>query len=194
MALVPLLERDQVAPEVQAIYDAGASRYGRVLHTWQAIAHRPDILAAYFPYLKAVAGPGVVQQRIKELTAVEVSLLNHCRYSCSHRVTAARAAGVSDDELRALAEGRYTDFSPREQAALDLAREMTLGPPAATRKEYPAGVPAAVLERASLEFNTAELVDLTMNISLWNALTRFHRVMQFGDDMEPPPAFMDARL
>ncbi|MDT5053405.1 MAG: hypothetical protein QOF66_1771, partial [Mycobacterium sp.] len=38
-------------------------------------------------------------------------------------------------------------------------------------------------------FDPRELVELTMSISVWNALSRFHRVMEFDLDMpEPPPA------
>src|ERR1700749_3712340 len=103
MTLVSLIGPEQASAEVKALYEEGAAQSGTVFNTWQAIAHRPDALAAYLPYLRAVAGPGLVDQQTKELTALEVCLTNHCRYSTSHRVRAARKAGLEDGELRGLA-------------------------------------------------------------------------------------------
>jgi AhpD family alkylhydroperoxidase len=194
MALVRLVERDEVPAEVQAIFDAGQEQYGTVLHTWRAIAHRPDTFRAYVPYLRAVAGPGVLDQRIKELTALQVGLDNHCAYSVTHRVRAARAAGITDDELRALGEGRLSGFSPREQLALDVAGRLTLDLPSTPRDVEPSGLPADVRARLQEAFTEEEIVELLLNIALWNALARFHRSMGFELDLDPVPEFLAHRI
>lgn len=194
MALVSLLEPEEMAPAARDAVLAGASQVGAVLHTWQAIAHRPEAMAAYLPYLRAVAGPGTVEQRTKELTAVEVTLLNHCRYSCSHRVRAARGAGVEEHELVALGQHEYSRFDPREQVALRLAREMTLLPPRIAEGAAANAVSADLLRAAKLAFEDRQLVELCLDISLWNALTRFHRVMEFELDLGPVPPSLEARL
>ncbi|HEY5986720.1 MAG TPA: hypothetical protein VIV12_10125 [Streptosporangiaceae bacterium] len=43
-------------------------------------------------------------------------------------------------------------------------------------------------------FTPAERVELLMNIGVWNALTRIHRVMGFELDMPVPSAGLDAVL
>jgi AhpD family alkylhydroperoxidase len=190
--LVFLLERDEAAPEAQAVLDAGHALYGKHLNTWRALAQRPEIFVAYLPYLRAVAGPGVLDQRLKELVQVRVVVLNRCLYSTSHRVRSAKAAGVSEEDVVAAARGDSAD--PREQLALHLAEILTLAPPAVDRADAPQLAPPEMLERLRAAFSEPEIVELVAAISLWNALARFHRVMGFDLDMDPPPDEVAALL
>ena len=192
MALVRLLERDEAAPAAQAVLDAGHQLYGKHLNTWRALAQRPEIFVAYLPYLRAVAGPGVLDQRLKELVQVRVVVLNHCLYSTSHRVRSAKAAGVPEEDVVSAARGDASD--PREQLALNLAEILTLGPGAVEYAEAPQLVPPEMLERLRTAFSEPEIVELVAAISLWNALARFHRVMGFDLDMDPPPESIAALL
>jgi len=174
--------------------ESGRSQYGVVLNTWRALLHRPPIFNAYLPYLRAVVGPGILDQRIKELAALRVAIANHCRYSASHRARAAAAAGITEDELAALAADRLDAFDDRERVAIEFARELTLRPPAVGFDERPQAVDGSLLVRVRAAFSEAEIVELTAGISLWNALSRFHRVMGFELDLPPPPAAVDAAL
>ena len=130
-----------------------------------------------------------LETRIKELTALRVGVVNHCRYTTSHRYTAASANGATDADLAAVARGDYRGFTPRERIALQLADAMTTELPACTREQSPSGVCGTASRRGERTVRSRELVELTMSISVWNALSRFHRVMEFDLDMpEPPPA------
>jgi AhpD family alkylhydroperoxidase len=190
--LVTLLDRDEAAPEAQAVLDAGHALYGKHLNTWRALAQRPEIFVAYLPYLRAVAGPGVLDQRLKELVQVRVVVLTRCLYSTSHRVRSAKAAGVPDADVVAAARGDAADA--REQLALNLAEILTLGPPAVAYSDAPQLAPPEMLERLRAAFSEPELVELVAAIALWNALARFHRVMGFDLDMDPPPESVVALL
>ena len=99
MAFIRLVEKDEVPPEVRAVFESGEQKYGKILNTWRAIAHNPAVFQAYLPYLMAVFGPGALNSRIKDLTAVRIGLLNHCRYTVSHRVAASRGQGIPDEDL-----------------------------------------------------------------------------------------------
>jgi AhpD family alkylhydroperoxidase len=190
--LVTLLERDEAAPEAQAVLDAGHALYGKHLNTWRALAQRPEIFVAYLPYLRAVAGPGVLDQRLKELVQVRVVVLNHCLYSTSHRVRSAKAAGVPEEDVVAAARGESADA--REQLALELAEVLTVEPSAVPYSDAPQLAPPEMRERLRAAFSDPELVELVAAISLWNALARFHRVMGFDLDMDPPPDEIAALL
>jgi AhpD family alkylhydroperoxidase len=184
--LVRLLERDEAAPEAQAVLDAGHALYGKHLNTWRALAQRPEIFVAYLPYLRSIAGPGVLDQRLKELVQVRTVVLNRCLYSTSHRVRSARAAGVPEKDVVAAARGESSD--EREQLALELAEVLTLRPAAVPFADEPQLAPPELLSRLRAAFSEPELVELVAAIALWNALARFHRVMGFELDMDPPPA------
>jgi AhpD family alkylhydroperoxidase len=112
--LVALVSKDEAPPEVRAVFEGGEAQYGRVLHTWQALAQRPEIFVAYLPYLRSIVGPGELEQRVKELVEVRTAVLNRCLYSTSHRVRSARAAGVPEEDLVAVARGELSGFEERE--------------------------------------------------------------------------------
>jgi uncharacterized peroxidase-related enzyme len=192
--LVGLVSKEDAPPAVRAVYDQAEPVYGRLLHTWQALAQRPEIFAAYMPYLRSIVGPGALDQRLKELVEVRTVVLNRCLYSTSHRVRSARAAGVSEEDVVAVARGELARFSEREQLALSVAEALTLRPASVPYAEAPQLVDAATLERLRASFTDPEIVELITTIAIWNALARFHRVMGFELDMDAPPEAVSAEL
>lgn len=194
MALVPLLTSNEFSDVDRDVLAAGEKAYGQVLNTWAAIGNSPGLFAAYLPFLRQVNGPGQLEPRIKELTAVRIAVLNHCRYTASHRCTAALANGATEQELAAIADGNYGSFTERERLALELADEMTVGLPTLTRAQSRSGVSAALSDAVKVHFEPRELVELTMSISVWNALARFHRVMDFDLDMPVPPIEVESAI
>ena len=191
MAWIRLLDPEDVSGNSRAALDAAAGQYGQVLEAWRALAHSPDVLSAYFPYLRAVVGQGHVDRRIKDLTAIRVSYLNGCRYSVSHRVASARKLGVSEEEILGVAEPAAHPYDEPTAAALAFAVDETMGLPAARRSERRQGVDPDVLARVEDVFTDAQRMELTLSISLWNALSRFHRTLDLDLDMPPPPPALD---
>lgn len=98
------------------------------------------------------------------------------------------------DELAAVATGALAGFTEQEQLALRLAEEMTVALPAVPADKGLTGVSASVRDDVQRVFDAAQLTELVMCISMWNALSRFHRVMAFELDMPAPPAPVDAQL
>ncbi|MFF3559608.1 carboxymuconolactone decarboxylase family protein [Streptomyces sp. NPDC002574] len=194
MSLVPILASDQFSAVDQPALAQGVNMYGDVLNTWAGIGNSPGLLAKYLPFLGQLNGPGALEQRIKELVAVRIAVLNHCRYTASHRCTSALAKGVALDELAAVANGELDGFTEQERLALRLAEEMTVSLPRVPVASDPTGVSGPVHDEVQRVFGAAELVELVMCISMWNALSRFHRVMAFELDMPEAPAAVAARL
>jgi uncharacterized peroxidase-related enzyme len=192
--LVALVSKEEATPEVRELFERGEAAYGRVLKTWQALAQRPEIYVAYMPYLRSIVGPGALDQRLKELVEVRTVVLNRCLYSTSHRVRSAKAAGVSEKDVVAVARGELSRFDERERLALELAEQLTLRPPSVAFADAPQVVETAMLERLRSSFSDPEIVELVATIAIWNALARFHRVMGFELDMEAPPEAVSAQL
>jgi AhpD family alkylhydroperoxidase len=192
--LVGLVSKEDAPPEVRAVYDQAEPVYGRLLHTWQALAQRPEIFTAYLPYLRSIIGPGELEQRIKELVEVRTVVLNRCLYSTSHRVRSARAAGVPEEDIVAVARGELDGFDSRERLALELAYELTVRPASVAYADAPQLASPELLARARAEFSEPQIVELVAVIGLWNALARFHRVMGFELDMDAPPDAVIAEL
>lgn len=194
MALVRLVETDEVPSEVQAVYQSGEQQYGQVLNTWRALGHKPEVFQAYLPFLRSIFGPGTLSQRIKDLVAVRIGILNHCRYSTSHRVASARAQGIREEDLIGLLEPDAYAFSPTEKVALAYTDELTTQVGQVSFADNAQAVSPELLVQVKEHFNDTEIVELTLTIGVWNWLSRFHRVMDFELDMPAPPAEIDDAL
>jgi len=191
MSWVPLLDLEDLPPEARAVAELGQAQYGQLLETWRALFHRPDIFAAYLPFLRAVAGPGTVDAATKDLCAVLVGSLNGCRYTVSHRCTSAGRNGVPTETLERVVAGDWGGLEPALRTALELTRLLTLDPPRVPYDAEPGLLPAALRTKVAEHFGQEQIVELTLNVSVWNALARFHRVMEFDLDMPAPPPSVD---
>ena len=191
MAWVELLGPDDVDGPAREMVDSGVAQYGQVLITWAALLNRPELFAAYLPFLRAVAGPGTLDPRMKDTSAFLVGVLNNCRYTVSHRAASAKRNGVDEDDLRRVAAHDWEGFDPTMQAVLAFTEQLTTRPDDVTFSDSPRAVDREILDRLSADLTDAQLVELTMSVSVWNALARFHRVMGFDLNMPAPPAGTD---
>ena len=80
MERIPLLEREQVEAGVQAIYDAFVEKRGAVPNMIRTVAHAPHLVQGFAAFMGPLMGPGAVEQQLKELLALYVSLRNNCHY------------------------------------------------------------------------------------------------------------------
>ena len=191
MTWVRLLSVDDVDGPAREAAESGVAQYGQLLDTWGALLHRPEIFAAYLPFLRSVAGPGEVDARTKDLSAVLVGSLNHCRYTVSHRAASAARNGLPESDVQAAVAGQWSGFEPPLRAVLAFTEQLTLRPTDVPYPEVPQCVDAAVLAEVAVHFTDAQRVELAMNVAVWNALARFHRVMGFDLDMPAPPPGTD---
>lgn len=187
MALIRLAHIDELEGTPREVAESGQAQYGKVLETWKAIMNKPDMFATYLPFLRTVAGPGEMDAQLKDVCALFVGYLNHCRYTTSHRATAAAAKGVTEEEMRAIVNEEWHDLPEKWQAALELTRELTLNPQNENFGDMPQAAHPTTLAAAKKHFTDVELLELCMTIAVWNALSRFHRVMGFDLDMPEAP-------
>lgn len=97
MAIVPLIEYADAAPEVRAVYDdiMATRNVDSVNNFWKALANDPANLKRVWGSVKSVMAPGALDPLTKELVYVAVSVTNNCEY-CIHSHTAgARARGMT---------------------------------------------------------------------------------------------------
>jgi AhpD family alkylhydroperoxidase len=194
VALVPLPDKENMDPADLPAIETGLAAFGHMLHTWQAVANVPGLFSKYFPYLRTLTGPGPLDQRVKEITGVQVAILNHCRYTVCHRSFSALAKGVTDEELVKIAANDLASFSETERLALEFTRAVTLDVPTVTAAESATGIDETLRQRVKEAFEPEQLVELLMSISLWNAISRFHRVLDLDLDLPDAPAEVSALL
>lgn len=107
----------------------------------------PELFEAQGKLGYAIASPDVLDPRIREATILRVAHLSQSEYELHHHVPLARAAGLTDAELAAIAAADYTSLDPRLAAVCrftdEVVRQMT--PSDATLAALRAQVPDQVL-------------------------------------------------
>jgi uncharacterized peroxidase-related enzyme len=103
---IPLLDRDQVAPEVGNVYDAVLKTRGVVPNMFKTLAHTPALALATAGYLKALLGDGALAGSYKELIATRLSVLLESEYAIKAHALSARQKGASEAQIAA-ARGDY---------------------------------------------------------------------------------------
>ena len=99
---IPLLERDQVSPEIAAVYDALLKQRGVVPNMFKTLAHTPALALGVAGLLKSLLSDGALPGWYKELVATRLSVLLHSRYAVSAHALSAKQKGASDAQIAAV--------------------------------------------------------------------------------------------
>ena len=88
MPRIKRLERTEVDPATQEIYDHYLKERGNVPNMFRTVAHRPEILRTMIAHFRAVMETGTVGAKLKELVIVRTSQLNSLQLltGLSHRL------------------------------------------------------------------------------------------------------------
>lgn len=103
-AIVRLLTDEELTPEARAVFEdiRAARKTSFVNNFWRALAHDPVTLKRTWESVKEVMRPGALDAVTKELIYVAVSATNGCEYCVRSHTAAARAKGVSEQQLMEL--------------------------------------------------------------------------------------------
>ncbi len=80
MGRIRKLERHDVGPEIQAIFDTYLGERGHIPNSFKTWAHMPAYLSTLIAHYRAVMFTGALPFKLKELLLVRVSQMNECRY------------------------------------------------------------------------------------------------------------------
>ena len=168
MARVPYLDRADLAAENRDLLS-------RNINLYRALAHSPNGLRSFSALGKFVRHQSRLDPRLRELAILQVGHLTRSPYEYSHHIKIGRDFGVSDDDVRGLADetaGR-TALDPLAKAVLRAAREMT------TDMAVADDTFAALRQGLDNE----SLTDLVVTIAFYNGVVRLLATMQI--DVEP---------
>src|SRR3954467_5380834 len=154
MARVPYLDRKDVKPEHQDLLT-------RNINLYRALVHSPDGLRSFSALGHFIRHTSRLDPRLRELAILQVGYLARSPYEYSHHVEIGRDFGVSDQDIRAIADetaGRPTQREPIARAGL---RPRPRRAPALTISEQA----FAGLRR---ELGRERLTDLVLTIGFYN--------------------------
>jgi uncharacterized peroxidase-related enzyme len=142
---------------------------------YRAMAHKPDVLAAFPKVYGSITGPGTLDRKLKEMVYLAVSTVNECKYCTEAHLKGARKAGLTEHDIQDVVSETNQNFSPAEQTALHYAREMTR----ACADEF------GTRESLNEYFSEDQLVELTLVIAMANFTNRFNNGLNVQVEHEP---------
>jgi AhpD family alkylhydroperoxidase len=104
MASQRLIEYDDAAPEVRAVYDdiLATRKTEYINNFWKALANDPVALKRTWESIKQIMAPGALDALTKELIYVAVSVTNQCFYCIASHTASAQSKGMSDEMFHEL--------------------------------------------------------------------------------------------
>jgi alkylhydroperoxidase family enzyme len=170
MARLPYLDRADLQPEFQDLL-------ARDINLHRLLVHSPVATRAWHPFAHFIRHESQLDPRLRELAILQVGYLERSPYEYSHHIKIGREYGVSDDDIRAIAdetEGRQSTLDPLSKAVLRAAREMTHG----------LSISERTFQELRQSLNNERLVDLVLTIAFYNSVVSILATLQIDVEDE----------
>ena len=169
MARVPGVSIDQLPAELQPIYAAFSGSYGNFGNQVRVMAHSPAALRHICGLMLEWREQGNLPRRVVEVAVVTVSHLNRCPYCIAHHGPVLVDLGLAPEAIDGILEPVPQGFEPLDVLVRDYARLVI---------ERPWGIRDRVFEDLRGVFSDAQIVELTLRISLCNLFNQLNEAMQ----------------
>lgn len=120
---IRMLERDEVTPELGALYDKLLADRGVIPNMFKTVANVPALAMGFAAFLKPLMGDGALKAWYKELIATRMAFLNHCEYCISSHSYLAKLAGASQAQIEGIENFEEAPFTEPEKGWLSLRRQ-----------------------------------------------------------------------
>jgi uncharacterized peroxidase-related enzyme len=174
---IPLLERDQVTPELALLYDKLLTDRGVVPNMFKTVAHVPDLAMGFAAFLKPLMGNGNLEAWYKELIATRMAYLNDCEYCISSHSYLAKLAGASEAQIKGIENYEDAPFDEKQKAGFRYADKLH-----ASAHD----VDQAIYETARESFSEKQMIELTAVAAAFEFFPRF--VSALAIPVTPIPA------
>ncbi|MCC0003108.1 MAG: carboxymuconolactone decarboxylase family protein [Methylobacteriaceae bacterium] len=162
MPRLPLIE-DNKDPRIAKIYEEVTGSGRGFPNLYRLLGHAPKMLQAWCDFAWPLRADATTPRALRELMILRGAQIMGADYEWVHHLEMARAAGVPQEKIDALADWRESDlFAPDERAALRLADEITHGP----------GASAEAMAEAQTHFDAGAIVELTLTSSFYACVGR----------------------
>lgn len=175
MSRVPSLSRDDAASvNQQPLWDRlEAERKMPTANIFRSLANAPVLLDAFLSYANAMRDGSLLSPKLRELAILSVGHATGSEYEIAHHQSHGRKAGLTDEQLAAVADGQDPElFDEAERAVIALARESTIK----------VDVSDASWAAAAKHLDDQQMVELTLTIAWYNSGVRVMGLL--GIDLE----------
>ncbi len=157
-ARVPLVEKAHATAAQQAVWDRISQSRGRVAGPFAALLHSPELARRIAETGHYVRFEGPLPQTVRELAIITVARSLDCQYEWAAHAVLARNAGVGDEAITAIREGKAPAGLTPEEAQV-------FGYAAALLRQHRVG--DAEFKALQARFGLEGLVDLTATVGYY---------------------------
>ncbi|MEO3470770.1 carboxymuconolactone decarboxylase family protein [Roseomonas sp. CAU 1739] len=171
---------EELPPDLAGIWDRYVSTYGPFEGQLEVFAHVPAALRHLMPMLMELRTAGTLPRRALELAIVVVSKLNACDYCIAHHQPFLTVEGIPPDVVAGLPQG--LDHS----ALTECDRDVVAFSVAAWQDSH--RVPERLFRALRRHFSEAQIVELTLRITLTGFFNRFSSVLGIEEAAHADPS------
>jgi alkylhydroperoxidase family enzyme len=175
MARVRLNETDDIPEDHRWLFERMEKR-GGLLNIFRALGHSPEALRRFMKFGSYFLEEGKLDPKLRELAILRVGMDCRAPYEFSQHIAFGRRAGLSDAQIRGVADPHQGLFDARDLAVLTYAGELT----SSARVSQPA------FDAVAQFLNHEEIVELTLVIGYYNLVSRALNALEV--DIDAPAA------
>lgn len=173
MARVRSIPSDELPPDLAAIYERFASAYGPFGNQVAVFAHVPAALRHLMAMLMELREARTLPKRYLEIAIVVVSKLNECHYCVAHHKPFLAVEGLSSEGVDRLLDDDNPELDDVDRLVVAYAKMAW---------ENPQRIPERMFTRLRASFSEAQVVELTLRITLCGFFNRFNDALQIEQE------------
>ncbi|HEY0422990.1 MAG TPA: carboxymuconolactone decarboxylase family protein [Rhodopila sp.] len=175
MARVRSIKSAELPPDLAGIYERFAGDYGPFRNQVAVFAHVPAAMRHLMPMLMELREAATLPKRYLEIAIVVVSRLNECDYCVAHHKPFLAVEGISPEGIDRLLDDDNPELDEVDRLVVEYARAAW---------ESPNRMPDTLFRRLRQHFSEAQVVELTLRITLCGFFNRFNDALQIEQEAE----------
>ena len=181
MARVRSIPSSELPADLAKTYEEFAEAYGPFRNQVAVFAHVPAALRHLMPLLMELRQVKTLPKRALELAIVTVSKLNACDYCVAHHTPFLVVEGITSAGV-----DRLPDY--RDHPELDQVDKLVVEY-AIAAWERPNRIPDELFGRLRRHYNEAQIVELTLRVTLCGFFNKFNDALQIEEEPEAEQRF-----
>jgi uncharacterized peroxidase-related enzyme len=165
MARVRSIASAELPPDLAEVFERFAGDYGPFRNQVAVFAHVPAALRHLMPMLMELRAAATLPKRYLEIAIVVVSKLNECHYCVAHHKPFLSVEGISPEGIDRLLDPANAELDEVDRLVIEYAK---------VAWETPNRIRDSLFDRLRQHFSEAQIVELTLRITLCGFFNRFN--------------------
>jgi uncharacterized peroxidase-related enzyme len=183
MARVRSVASAELPPDLAEIYERFADAYGPFRNQVAVFAHVPAAMRHLMSMLMELRAAATLPKRYLEIAIVVVSQLNECHYCIAHHKPFLAVEGLSPEGIERLLDRDNPELDDVDRLVVEYAQAAW---------EAPNRIRDSLFDRLRRHFSEAQIVELTLRITLCGFFNRFNDALRIEEE-DAAPTIQEAR-